>query len=81
MQCISIISCNYIVGKRPGCNGDFICIDDRADNIDTAIIKGMQGILVGGDISGTASWWARDIFDVPQAIDMLKQRTKRSFAL
>ena len=60
---------------------DFICIDDRADNIDTAIIKGMQGIQVGGDFSGTASWWARDIFDVPQAIDMLKQRTKRSFAL
>ncbi len=62
-------------------SSDFICIDDRADNIDTAITKGMQGILVGGDFSGTASWWARDIFDVPQAIEMLKQKPKGSFKL
>jgi len=50
---------------------ELILADDRADNIETAFMLGMHGILVGHEADTNAEVVIPDIYQLPDAVDRL----------
>jgi putative hydrolase of the HAD superfamily len=50
---------------------ELILADDRADNIETAFMLGIHGILVGYDADSNAEIVIPDIYQLPDAVDRL----------
>ena len=54
--------------------GELVVIDDRYDNVKTAIDLGMKGVLVGSEIKEGSLLMISDIYSIPDAIESLRSK-------